>query len=185
MNTNYLDVSLCKTKRRCCISFLLFLVFFLSKVYGMFSCSSAVVNYANSIDYIHLFDHDAISSFFLGRVLYLAMEFLFAGKGIIWVFFKSLTVSDVLLIMICVMIFFQDSISSCASRLRIYTFILMISFVLIVCVYSLFLVAASVQLTTDAGFFYLRSGGIYGQCASFGLAACSILFGVMMLLRKE
>ena len=184
MNSNHLDIWFSKTKVRCAITFLLFAAVFSFCCFGMYRCSTAVLLHADTMNYIYLFDNADVEAFFLGRLIFNAMEYLYAGKGILWIVFKSIHPEDVLLMMCTSVILFQDAVLDCAKRMKIFTLILIISGVLILSVYAGFAAFASLQLTTDAGFTYLRMGAFYGLLASIGLIACSAAMSLLMMLKK-
>lgn len=185
MNLNNLDTWFSENRKRCCILFACFAITGMIWAFGMIRCSSSVVYFSDPYSYILLFDDPNITHFFLGRLVFNAMEYLYAGKGMVWIFLKSLSVLDVVWLMLGVLILFQDSSHLYVSRMRMFTIILMISSVLIVAVYSLFLAFASIQLTTEAGFSLLYKAGRYGQIAGAGLECCSLFMMFMMMLKKK
>ena len=184
MNANHLDVWFSKTKLRCIVTFGVFVLVFSLCCLDMYRCSRVILQYGDSSNYILLFEHADVEAFFLGRLIFNAMEYLYAGKSLLWIFLKSLRMTDVLMVMCMSVILFQDSALTCASRMKIFTSVLVISGGLILAVYAAFAAVASVQLTTDAGFHYLRLGAAYGQIASIGLVGCSWAMLIALILRK-
>ena len=85
MTLNNLDTWFSKNKVRCCILFLLFSVFYLICDYYMIAASNTVVLYSNPYDYMLLFESDAVDSFLLGKLIFNAMEYLYAGQNVLWI----------------------------------------------------------------------------------------------------
>lgn len=185
MIMNNLDTALTRSKLRCILSFLLTSILFAIVAVQMLRCSSAILKYANPQSYSRLFEDVRVSSFFLGRIILNAMQYLYAGKGIVWIFFKSLSVVDVLIVTMTLMILLQASNSEYVYMMRIFTGALFIILLISFLVYTLFLFLASIQLTTEAGFAHLRTGALIGQY--FGIAMilmCFLMNAVLCLFKK-
>ncbi len=185
MNLSNLDTWFSENRIRCCILFSVFAFISILWVFGMIECSRTVVHYADPYSYILLFEENSLNHFILGRLVFNTMEYLYAGKGLLWIFLKSLSVVDVLWLMCGILILFQDSQNRFASRMRTCTVILLISMVLIVALYSMLLSFASIQLTTEAGFTILRMAGLYGQLAGMGILLASFVMTAVMILIKK
>lgn len=185
MNLNNLDTWFSKNKLRCCLLFASFAMVGVFWCLGMITCSRAVVQHSDPASYILLFEDANLNHFILGRLVFNTMEYLYAGKGLIWIFLKSLSVLDVIWLMLGIVILFQDSQHHHASTMKMFTLILIFSAVLIVMVYSLFLAYAAIQLTTEAGFAILRMAGTYGWIAGLGLVLCSLVMAGIMVFQKK
>ena len=159
MTLNNLDTWFSKNKVRCCILFLLFSVFYLICDYYMIAASNTVVLYSNPYEYMLLFESDAVDSFLLGKLIFNAMEYLYAGQNVLWIVLKSIDPIDVFMVSAALIILFQDSD-------HVY--------------------CASMKLFTEAGFDILRSAGEIGRFSGLVLMiVCLLMNGGLWIMKEE
>lgn len=185
MTLNNLDTALTRTKLRSVLSFLLYSVLFLIVVIQMIQCSSAVLMYSNSQMYSYLFEDARVSSFFLGKVILNCMEYLYAGKNILWVLFKSLSVVDVLYVTLFFMLMFQDSSCEYVYMVKLFAGALFAMFMFVLLIYCWFLYQGSIQLTTDAGFAQLRTGAVFSQLFGYCMCLLCVLMNAVLIVYQR
>ena len=186
MTLNNLDTWFSKNKIRCCILFLLFSVFYLIDNYFMVSASHAVVLYSNPYDYMLLFESTAVDSFLLAKLIFNAMEYLYAGQSVLWIILKSISPIDVLMVSMSFIILFQDSDHVFCASMKLFTVVLIIAGVLFLACYGWFILIASMQLTTEAGFDILRVAGEIGRFSGIVMmVVCLLMNGALWLMKEE
>ena len=185
MTLNNLDTWFSKNKVRCCVLFLLFSVCFLICDFHMIWASNAVVAYGNPYDYMLLFESASVDSFLLSKLIFNAMEYLYAGQNLVWIFFKSIDPIDVLRVSFALLILFQDSDHVYCASMKLFTVVLVIAGILFLVCYGWFIFIASIQMTTEAGFDILRVAGEIGRYAGVILMIVCLLMNVALWLMKE
>ncbi|MBR5291085.1 MAG: hypothetical protein IKU28_08880 [Erysipelotrichaceae bacterium] len=185
MTLNNLDTWFSKNKVRCCILFLLFSVFYLICDYYMIAASNTVVLYSNPYDYMLLFESAAVDSFLLGKLIFNAMEYLYAGQNVLWIVLKSIDPIDVFMVSAALIILFQDSDHVYCTSMKLFTAVLVIAGLLFLVCYGCFLFVASMQLTTEAGFDILRAAGEIGRFSGLVLMIVCLLMNVALWIMKE
>ena len=185
MILNQLDTCFSKSKLRCVLMFLGFSVLFCACILSMMRCSQAILKYANSTDYMMLFEDSRVSNFFLGKIVFNAMEYLYAGKSFFWIIMKSLSVLDVVLVLMAVIILFQDPSSSYVQMMRVFTGFLVFLLVLFLGVYTFYLMLASVQLTSEAGFAQLMQGAKICEMMGLGALIMTFLMNIVLWLNTQ
>ena len=185
MTLNNLDTWFSKNKVRCCLLFLLFSVCYLICDFYMIWASNTVVFYSNPYDYMLLFESAAVDSFLLGKLVFNAMEYLYAGQSILWIVLKSIDPIDVLMVSLALIILFQDSDHVFCASMKLFTVVLLIAGILFLVCYGWFIFVASMQLTTESGFEILRVAGEIGRYAGLILMIVCLLMNLALWLMKE
>ena len=185
MTLNNLDTWFSQSKIRCCILFLLFSVFYMIGNYCMVSASHTVVLFSNPYDYMLLYESAEVDSFLLGKLIFNAMEYLYAGQNVLWILLKSISPIDVLMVSIALMILFQDSDHVYCASMKLFTIVLIVAGILFLICYGWFILVASMQLTTEAGFDILRVAGEIGRFSGIILMVVCFLMNAALWLMKE
>ena len=185
MTLNNLDTWFSQSKIRCCILFLLFSVFYMIGNYCMVSASHTVVLFSNPYDYILLFESAEVDSFLLGKLIFNAMEYLYAGQNVLWILLKSISPIDVLMVSAALIILFQYSDHVYCASMKLFTIVLIVAGILFLICYGWFILVASMQLTTEAGFDILRAAGEIGRFSGIILMVVCFLMNAALWLMKE
>lgn len=151
----------------------------------MFMASNAIVWYGNSTDYMMLFQSTVFDSFFLSRLVFNAMEYLYAGYHVFWIVLKSISVVDVLLVTLALIILFQNSDHVSCASMRLFTIFLILLGLIVFLLYAGLVLLASAQLTTDAGFAILRIAAEIGRFSGLALIVmCILMNGAIWVIKK-
>ena len=113
------------------------------------------------------------------------MEYLYVGQNVLWIVLKSIDPVDVLMVSFALIVLFQDSDHVFCASMKLFTAVLVIGGFLFLLCYGWFILVASLQMTTEAGFEILRVAGEIGRYSGIVLMIVCLLMNVALWLMKE